>query len=206
MRKPLHPFRQHGTRRILARVLVTACAYGIVVCGLTACGMLGPSAGSRATEQTRALREVLATELTTIQGTPLTISDQRGKIVMLHFFSSWCRECSRQAPSLARVHSSFKGTPFQLIAIDVGGDPFEARTFANHFQLPFPVALDISGELKSFFSITVVPSTLFLDSDGYPLSFKDPQTGAVSAKIEGVRAWDTAGPIEMIAGLVEGVR
>jgi peroxiredoxin len=136
-------------------------------------------------------------------GGQMSISDQRGKIVMLHFMSSWCRECSIEAPSLRNLHDNFKGSQFAIVGVAVDDEPFQTQSFVTRLQLPFPVLMDITGDLKSFFSIKELPSTLFLDRQGTPIYFKDPNTGNITAKLEGPRAWDTVQPVQMIAGLVE---
>lgn len=154
-------------------------------------------------EQSHALREVLQIKMPSANGRQMSIADQRGKIVMLHFMSSWCRECSVEAPSLRNLHNSFKGSEFAIIGIAVDDEPFRTQSFVARLQLPFPVLMDVTGDLKDFFSIKQLPSTLFLDHQGAPIYFKDPSTGNVTAKLEGPRAWDTVGPVQMIAGLVE---
>jgi peroxiredoxin len=136
-------------------------------------------------------------------GPQMSIADQRGKIVMLHFLSSWCRECSVEAPSLRYLHNSFKDSNFSIIGVAVDDEPFQTQSFVSRFQLPFPVLMDITGDLKAFFAIKQIPSTLFLDRQGTPIYFKDPNSGKITAKLEGARAWDTAQPVQMIAGLVE---
>jgi hypothetical protein len=63
--------------------------------------------------------------------------------------------------------------------------------------------MDVTGEIKDYFSVKELPTTLMLDRVGVPIYFKDPKSGAVTAKIEGPRAWDTTEPVQVIAGLVE---
>jgi peroxiredoxin len=176
---------------------------------LTTTGILVTSGCSSRTtspapsEQSQALREVLQIKMPSANGRQMSIADQRGKIVMLHFMSSWCRECSIEAPSLRNLHNNFKDSQFAIVGVAVDDEPFQTQSFVTRLQLPFPVLMDVTGDLKSFFSIKELPSTLFLDRQGTPIYFKDPNTGNVTAKLEGPRAWDTTQPVQMIAALVE---
>ncbi len=170
---------------------------------LSASGCSPRSFSSTSSEQSQALREVLKIKMPSANGRQMSIGDQHGKIVMLHFMSSWCRECSIEAPSLRNLHNNFKGSGFAIIGIAVDDEPFQTQRFVARLQLPFPVLMDVTGDIKDFFSIKQLPSTLFLDRQGAPIYFKDPSTGNVTAKLEGPRAWDTAGPVQTIAGLVE---
>jgi peroxiredoxin len=151
-----------------------------------------------------ALLEILQTNFATSAGGQKSLSDLQGRIVLVNFFASWCAECAQEVSSLKNLAASFEGTDFSVVGVAVSDDPVNAKQFVSRLQIPYPVLLDPAGELKQFFSIKELPVTLILDRGGRPLQFQDPKTGAVTAKFEGGRRWDTAQPVEMIAGLVEG--
>jgi len=151
-----------------------------------------------------ALLEILQTNFATSAGGQKSLSDLQGRIVLVNFFASWCAECAQEVSSLKNLVTSFEGTDFSVVGVAVFDDPVNAKQFVSRLQIPYPVLLDPAGELKQFFSIKELPVTLILDREGRPLQFQDPKTGAVTAKFEGGRRWDTAQPVEMIAGLVEG--
>lgn len=149
------------------------------------------------------LQEVIQTEFATIQGPRESLASYSGKIVLLHFFASWCPDCAQEAPSLRNLDAALKGSDFQIIGVSIDNDPFEARAFAQRFRLPFPIIVDPEGDLKQYFSIKEVPTTIFLDRMGVPVTLQDPDTGVVTAKLVGARRWDTERPVEMIAGMIE---
>lgn len=149
------------------------------------------------------LQEVIQTEFPTIHGPRESLSNYSGKIVLVHFFASWCPDCAQEAPSLRKLDAALKGSDFQIIGVSIDNDPFEARAFAERFRLPFPIIVDPQGELKQYFSIKEVPTTIFLDRMGVPVTFQDPETGVATAKLVGARRWDTERPVEMIAGMIE---
>lgn len=122
---------------------------------------------------------------------------------MLHFISSWCGQCALEAAGVNNLQSSFAGSPFTVIGVFVDDDPFQAQLFAAKHNIQHPLLLDVTGDLKTFFSVKELPTTIFLDKTGMPITFKDPSTGKVTAKLEGPRVWDSSGPVEMIASLVE---
>jgi peroxiredoxin len=122
---------------------------------------------------------------------------------LLHFFSSWCPDCAGEAPSLRNLEAALRGSDFQIVGVSIDDDPFEARSFASRFNLPFPIITDTQGELKQYFSVKEVPTTIFLDRMGVPVTLHDPDTGAATAQLVGARRWDTERPIEMIAGMIE---
>jgi thiol-disulfide isomerase/thioredoxin len=149
------------------------------------------------------LHEILQTEFATVQGPRESLSNFSGKIVMVHYFSSWCTNCLAEAPSLRHLQDAFKGSDFQIVGVAIDDDPFDAGSFVTRLRLPFPVLLDSQGDLKQYFSIQDVPTTIFLDRTGVPVTFQDPDTGTTTAKLSGARRWDTERPVEMIAGMIE---
>ncbi len=151
----------------------------------------------------QSLKEVLRTEFPTVQGEQESISNYRDKIVLLHFFASWCAECAAEAPTLRNLQNAFAGSDFQVVGVAVDDDPFEAQRFTRQYALPFPVIMDTQGELKHYFSIRDLPVTMFLDRKGLPVTFQDPQTGGQTAKLTGARRWDTEQPVDMIASMIE---
>lgn len=161
------------------------------------------SSGSESDPNMAGLREISRTDFPTVQGSQESLANYRGKIVLVHFFASWCADCVAEVPTLRNLHNAFKGSDFQIVGVAVDDDPFDAQSFVRQFGVPFPVILDTQGELKSYFSVKDLPATVFLDRKGVPVTFQDPQTGGYTAKLVGARRWDTERPVEMIAGMIE---
>lgn len=172
----------------------------------TSIGLTGCSTTGQTVSANRAgLQEVGAIRLPTVSGRQQSLADFHGKIVMLHFFASWCMECAMEAPSVQSLMSNFQNSPFTVVAVAVDDDPFALQTFVARHNVRYPVLLDLEGHLRDFFQVKELPVTVFLDKTGTPIYFKDPQSGETTAKIVGPRMWDSVEPVQMIAGLVESV-
>ena len=182
------------TQRLLATIVMALTISAIYGCS---------SSTAPHNPNMQGLQEVIQTEFPTAQGPRVSLANYSGKVVLLHFFASWCPDCAQEAPSLKNLHSAFKGSDFQIIGVSIDNDPFEARNFATRFGLSFPIVIDPQEELKRYFSIKEVPTTIFLDRMGVPVTFQDPDTGVATAKLVGARRWDTERPVEMIAGMIE---
>ncbi|MEY4668030.1 MAG: hypothetical protein RL518_729 [Pseudomonadota bacterium] len=184
--------------RSLKKILITTI---MIVCGnlISGCG----SSKAPANPNMQGLQEIIQTDFATVQGARENLASYSGKVVLLHFFASWCPDCAAEAPSLRNLDAALQGSDFQIVGVALDDDPFEARGFASRFKLPFPIIVDPQGELKQYFSIKEVPTTIFLDRMGVPVTFQDPETGIATAKLVGARRWDTERPVEMIAGMIE---
>jgi thiol-disulfide isomerase/thioredoxin len=157
-------------------------------------------------ENQAGLAFALGEEFTTVSGEQMRLADFSGQIVLLHFLSPTCPACEQEAPSLKRLHDSFKDSRFSVVGVSArGSDPYSVHSFALRNGLGFPILLDTEGSLEQFFSISQLPSSIFLNRDGVPLQIEDPSSGEVTSVISGARAWDTEGPIEMVASIVEGM-
>lgn len=169
---------------------------------LATISLSGCSLSRQLDENSQALHTMLHTDFVTTDGSRTSLNSFEGKVVLLHFFASWCGECAVEMPSLATLGENFDPSDLVVVGVSTDNDPVEAKSFVSTHKVAFPVILDTTGELKRFFSVRDLPTSLFLDRTGNPILFKDPSTGKASGKIEGARRWDTAGPVEMIAGLV----
>lgn len=166
---------------------------------------LSCSAGTgKASPNQTGLMEVSKISLPSVQGPARKLSDFRGKVTLLHFFSSWCAECGPEATTLSNLHKDFENSGFAVVGIAVDDDPFDLQKFVTQHNANFPIMIDTGDDFRQFFQVREIPMTLILDKTGKPFSFQDPDTGAVTSQIIGARRWDTAKPVELVARLVEG--
>ncbi len=108
---------------------------------------------------------------TTLDGKHVSLSDYRGKVVVLNVWGSWCSPCRAEAPTLvaAAHHLSGKGVVF--LGINTR-DPNEAtaRAFVRHFHVPYQNIFDQDGSALLAFRGTLppnaIPSTVVIDPQG----------------------------------------
>ncbi len=96
-------------------------------------------------------------------GGTFRIEDQRGRLVFLDFFASWCEPCRIQLPQVeawAKAHPSA-----EVVAIDVGEPRVVAETFAREHALG-DVALDPTASARAFFSVRGFPTMVVIDPAG----------------------------------------
>jgi peroxiredoxin len=89
--------------------------------------------------------------LKTPQGDSVSLSDMRGKAVLLEFFATWCPHCQAEAPHLARMARELKPMRVEFVSINADSEN-AASVFAYHryFGLPFPSLLDPGQPQGSF--------------------------------------------------------
>ena len=106
----------------------------------------------------------------TITGDTLSLSDFRGKVLVLNVWGSWCVPCRAEAPDLASGSTATYDQGVRFVGIDVRDNPAAARAFERTYAITYPSFDDSSGKVLAQFTgvipISAVPSTIFVDTEG----------------------------------------
>lgn len=107
-------------------------------------------------------------EFTTITGTKLALKDLRGKPVLVTFWATSCGSCMKEIPHLVDLYQRFHPKGLELIAVAMAYDPpNQVVAMAKDKSLPYPIALDVSGQhAEDFGGIWGTPTTYLIDKDG----------------------------------------
>lgn len=112
-------------------------------------------------------RPAAAFALTTFDGAPLSLEAQRGKVVVVNFWASWCYPaCYEEAPMLERNWQAYRDRGVVVIGVDIQDKVEAARKFIKDFGLTFPNAQDTTGKVSVDYGVYGVPETFFIDRQG----------------------------------------
>jgi thiol-disulfide isomerase/thioredoxin len=102
------------------------------------------------------------------EGRRYTISQFRGKTVLLNIWATWCAPCRREMPTLDRLHVSRGGNDFQVIALSVdrSGVSSVRRFYANVGIFHLAPYIDASGEAMHDLGAVGLPTTLLINAEG----------------------------------------
>ena len=104
--------------------------------------------------------------LKTLAGPALRLVEQRGSVLMLNFWATWCAPCREEMPHLARLHDKYRASGFSVLGINVDEKPAVATTAASRMALPFPVLFDSDKAVAKAYDVSTMPSSFFVDRDG----------------------------------------
>ena len=106
-----------------------------------------------------------------LDGNFLSVSDFKGKVVVLNFWASWCPPCRQEMPDLDELDKEFKeGGDVVLLTVNLTDGQRETREAARDYieenGFGFVVLLDERGELAAQYRINAIPQTFILDRNG----------------------------------------
>jgi peroxiredoxin len=104
--------------------------------------------------------------LHTMNGPNMRLQEQRGKVVMINFWATWCGPCRQEMPHLSRLYDKYRASGFVLMGINVDEDTRNAAAVAAKLGVGFPVLLDTDKQVSRLYDLSTMPSTVLIDRDG----------------------------------------
>ncbi|TAM44561.1 MAG: TlpA family protein disulfide reductase [Gammaproteobacteria bacterium] len=128
-----------------------------------------------------------------LDGKTQHLSEQRGKVVLVNFWATWCPPCRKELPSMQRLWEKLKDEPFALHAIDTGEtvDEILPFIFATGTELTFPILLDRDSKALKQWPVIAIPTTFVVDKQG-----------RIAYRSVGGREWDDPKLIEELRRLM----
>ena len=101
-------------------------------------------------------------------GGQVTLSELRGKVVMVNLWASWCPPCRAEMPTLQRVYEANRARGVEILAVNTTfqDTQADAAEFVRAFGLTFPIPLDRTGEVSRSYLLRALPTTFFIDRKG----------------------------------------
>jgi thiol-disulfide isomerase/thioredoxin len=127
-----------------------------------------------------------------INGNLVSLSDFRGRIVFLNFWTTWCPTCLIEMPSMEKLHQKFKDKDFAMVTVNIQESSDQVEKFFKKFKLTFTALLDTTGEVAIGFSIRSIPTTFILDKSGRTIG-----------TILGPREWDSKIAVALFEHLID---
>lgn len=129
--------------------------------------------------------------LADFKGQSHSLSDYKGKIVLINFWASWCPPCIHEMPALKKLKQNLADKPFEILAINVGEKKYKVRKFSKVIKLDLPVLLDTSSSTFDNWSVKTLPTSFLVDA-----------TGTIRYRVLGNPGWDNAASTDIIDKLI----
>lgn len=104
--------------------------------------------------------------LKALNGKNLKLSEQRGDVVVLIFWASWCNTCRQVLPVYNALYRNYKDAGLVVFGITVDDDPIRARQAAEQLKLAYPILMDAKRTVSEAYRLENTPTTFFIARDG----------------------------------------
>jgi len=101
-----------------------------------------------------------------LNGPNLRLQEQRGQVVMVNFWATWCAPCRQEMPHLNRLHDAYRDKGFVLLGVNIDDDPAKGAVLAQTLGLRFPVLFDTDKAVTRQWDLGSMPSTVLIDRQG----------------------------------------
>lgn len=154
------PQEPANSRRVSPTLLASGVAIALVVAALIY-GLLAQP-GSRLEAGT----PVPDFQLSALDGTPMVLAAQRGNVVVVNFFASWCDPCRQEAAALEATWRGYQGQRIQFFGIAYKDVESAAKAFMTEFGVSYPTAIEPGNRTSRLYGVTGVPETFVVDQNG----------------------------------------
>jgi peroxiredoxin len=97
---------------------------------------------------------------------PVSLSDYRGKVVLVDFWASWCSPCRQSLPLYNGLRADFAASDFAILAVGLDEDTADARTFLREHPVKYVALQDPKGDVAQAFGLKGMPSSYLIDRQG----------------------------------------
>jgi len=147
---------------------VSARALAVFLAVLGVIGLLGYGLLSKGNGSLIAVGETMPdAELPTLDGKGTgSISDHRGKWVLVNVWASWCGPCREESPALQRFYEEHRDDGLVVLGIDSKDVTSDALEFVEEYDLTYPQLRDAEGDYPDELGVTGFPESFLVDPQG----------------------------------------
>jgi peroxiredoxin len=120
-------------------------------------------------QKTSAGAKAIDFTLNDVDGKPVSLSDYRGKYVLLDFWASWCGPCRKENPHVVKMFNKFKEKGFDVLSVSIDTNKKAWLKAIEKDALTWTHVSDLKGwkcELIETYSVSGVPTTILIGPDG----------------------------------------
>ena len=105
-------------------------------------------------------------QLTDLNGTPHSLRQYRGKIVLMNFWATWCKPCTMEMPAMQTIYDKLKDKGFMVLAINELEDEAKVNEHVKAYGHTFTVLMDRDNKVANQFGVFGLPVSVFIDQQG----------------------------------------
>jgi peroxiredoxin len=105
-------------------------------------------------------------QLADLDGKTQSLSQYRGKIVLVNFWATWCKPCTTEMPAMQVIYDKLRDKGFVVLAVNELEDDAKVREHIKQYGHTFPVLMDRDNKVANQFGVFGLPVSVFIDQEG----------------------------------------
>lgn len=154
--------RMEGQMKKMANVAMM----GLVAAACLYSTVLVPWAWSMGSRVPAVGMQVEDFQLADLEGKTQSLSQYRGKVVLVNFWATWCKPCTTEMPAMQTTYDRLREKGFVVLAINELEDDAKVREHIKQYGHTFPVLMDRDNKVANQFGVFGLPVSVFIDEKG----------------------------------------
>lgn len=111
---------------------------------------------------------ILGYEALALDGSKYRIGEQKGKVVLINAWATWCGPCRYEIPELKRLHQEYADDGLEIVGVSIDMAQAEGvvREFVRVNAITYPILLDPESRLTAVLRTTSIPTSIMIDRAG----------------------------------------
>lgn len=101
-----------------------------------------------------------------LAGKVQSLSQYRGKVLLVNFWATWCKPCTTEMPAMQTIYDKLRNKGFVVLAINELEDEVKVREHIKQHGHTFPVLMDRDNKVANQFGVFGLPVSVFIDEKG----------------------------------------
>lgn len=106
---------------------------------------------------------------TSLDGKQITLSKQKGKVILVDVWATWCPPCVKEVPNLRKIYADYKDKGFEILGISVDMDKDKLEEYIKKEKVTWPIGFTGKGwqdDVRVLYNIYSIPSMWLIDREG----------------------------------------
>lgn len=102
-----------------------------------------------------------------LDGKPFDTAAEKGNVVLINVWATWCGPCRYEIPELQVLHNKYAARGFKVVGVSVDESGVEGvKQFVDENKITYPIALDAEGRIANVLRTMVLPTSVIVGRDG----------------------------------------
>ncbi len=105
-------------------------------------------------------------KLTSLDGKEVSLSDYKGKVILVNFWATWCPPCLAEMPDLNKLYVNYKDKGLQILGLSISSRARDIPKKVKQSGVTYPILLESEPVAAKFGGFGAIPQTFIIDKNG----------------------------------------